>query len=387
MSKDSLTTGRFGSYGGMFVPELLIQPLKEVAEAFERFKKDKQAQAELQRLLLTFAGRPTPLYHARTLSDELGFQLYLKREDLLHGGAHKTNNTLGQGLLAQFMGKRKLIAETGAGQHGVAVAMIGALLNMPVTVFMGERDIKRQQPNVKRMQLFGADVVSVTGGSKTLKDAINEALRYYVAHSTETFYVFGTAAGPHPYPTIVRQFQEVIGREARRQILEQTNRLPKKVIACVGGGSNAIGIFSGFLADSEVELIGVEPAGGAPLNYGQPAILHGALSYALQDRHGNISESESIAAGLDYPGVGPEHSALKDAARAEYVTVTDAAALSAFHQLCTKEGIIPALESSHALAHAVSLKGKLKKTDLVIVNLSGRGDKDIDQLPPLTTHP
>ncbi len=367
----------FGEYGGQFIPELLIKPLQEVEFAFNKFKNDKAFINKLNVLLDTYAGRPTPLYKAENLSRELKFNLYLKREDLLHGGAHKTNNTLGQGLLADAMGKKELIAETGAGQHGVAVAMIGALLKKKVKIFMGARDIERQHLNVQRMKLYGAEVVSVTSGSKTLKDAINEALRYYSANSKNTFYIFGTAAGPHPFPTIVRHFQSIIGTESREQILNETKQLPTIVCACVGGGSNAIGIFSAFINDETVKLIGVEAAGGASLTNGTPAILHGSRSYCLQDSNGSISESQSISAGLDYPGVGPEHSKLKDIKRVIYTTATDAQALYAFKKLSKDEGIIPALESSHALAYVLSLKGKLPRTATVIVNLSGRGDKDL----------
>lgn len=367
----------FGEYGGQFVPELLVHPLKEVESAFTQYKDDPSFVKKLDVLLHTYAGRPTPLYKVENLSREVGFNLYLKREDLLHGGAHKTNNTLGQGLLADVMGKTELIAETGAGQHGVAVAMIGALLKKKVKIFMGARDIERQAPNVQRMKLFGAEVISVTSGSQTLKDAVNEALRYYSAHAKKSFYIFGTAAGPHPFPTIVRHFQSVIGTEAREQILKETGALPTMICACVGGGSNAIGIFSAFLNDASVQLVGVEAAGGASLTKGTPVIFHGSRSYALQDANGSILESESISAGLDYPGVGPEHAQLKDNQRVKYSTATDAQALRAFKKLCTDEGIIPALESSHALAYALSLKGKLPKTATVIVNLSGRGDKDL----------
>ncbi len=376
-------TGTFGDFGGMFVPELLVKPLQEVAVAFEKFKKDKKAQAQLQLLLHDFAGRPTPLYCAENFSKKYGHKIYFKREDMLHGGAHKTNNTLGQGLLAKIMKKRELIAETGAGQHGVAVAMIGALLGIPVKIFMGSRDVERQHMNVMRMKLFGAQVVSVTVGSQTLKDAINEALRYYVAHSDNSYYVFGTAAGPHPFPSIVRYFQQVIGKESRSQIIKREGKLPDAVFACVGGGSNAIGIFSAFLRDKKVKLFGAEAAGGASLNNGTPGILHGSYSYVLQDTYGNISESQSISAGLDYPGVGPEHSALKDAARAVYLPITDQQALDALQETCTLEGILPALESSHAIAAALQTAKKMKKNSLILINISGRGDKD---LTTITSH-
>lgn len=370
--------GYFGDYGGLFVPEMLVEPLKEATDAFNQARKDPSFKNDLNVLLKQYAGRPTPLYHATNLSKDLGFNLYLKREDLLHGGAHKTNNTLGQGLLAQRMGKTELIAETGAGQHGAAVAMIGALLGMKVKIFMGARDVERQQMNVQRMKLFGAEVIAVTSGSQTLKDSINEALRYYVSHFKTSYYVFGTVAGPHPFPSIVTYFQKVIGEEARAQIRKETGKLPDIVVACVGGGSNAMGIFSAFKKDSGVKLVGVEAAGGASLNDGSPAILHGSKSYCLQDDNGNICESQSISAGLDYPGVGPEHSHMRDTLRTQYVKATDAEALNAFKILCEREGIIPALESSHALAYALRLKGKLPAHTSVLVNLSGRGDKDLN---------
>lgn len=370
--------GYFGKYGGMFVPELLVPPLKEVAAAFEKIKKDRRFNEELHDLLHHFVGRPTPLYFAKNLSKKFGYNLYLKREDLVHGGAHKTNNTLGQGLLAKYMGKSELIAETGAGQHGFAVALIGALLKIPVKIFMGVKDVERQHMNVERMKLCGAEIIPVTAGSQTLKDAINEALRYYVSNSEKTYYLFGTVAGPHPFPTIVRHFQKIIGEETRQQIRKQAGRLPNKIIACVGGGSNAIGIFSTFLKDKNVKLIGVEAAGGASLEKGSIASLHGSLSYCLQDKNGQILESESIAAGLDYPGVGPQHSFLKDSKRVSYVPATDREALEAFKLLCMEEGIIPALESAHALAYAKKLAHKLPRNEIVIVNLSGRGDKDLD---------
>lgn len=370
--------GYFGKFGGMFVSELLVKPLQEVEDSFEKLKKDATAKKELSDLMKNFVGRPTPLYYAKNLSAKFGYKLFLKREDLVHGGAHKTNNSVGQGLLAKFMGKKELIAETGAGQHGFAVALVGALLKIPTKIFMGTRDIERQKMNVNRMRLCGAQIVPVESGSKTLKDAINEALRYYVANSKNAYYLFGTVAGPHPFPSIVKYFQRIIGREARRQIHEKTGRLPNYVVACVGGGSNAIGVFSDFVKDKAVKLIGVEAAGGASLQKGKIGSLHGSISYVLQDKNGQILESESIAAGLDYPGVGPEHSKLKDEKRVKYVSITDKEALDAFHLLCEEEGIIPALESSHALAYAKKLSGRLSKNDTVIVNLSGRGDKDLD---------
>lgn len=370
--------GYFGKFGGMFVSELLVKPLQEVARAFEKFKNNRKAQNDLRILLKDYVGRPTPLYHAKNLSKKFGYRLFLKREDLIHGGAHKTNNTVGQGLLAQFMDKKELIAETGAGQHGFAVALAGALFKIPVKIFMGAKDIERQHMNVMRMKLCGAEIIPVASGSQTLKDAINEALRYYIANSKNAYYLFGTVAGPHPFPSIVRYFQKIIGEETRRQILKNTKQLPTAVVACVGGGSNAIGIFSAFIKDKRVKLIGVEAVGGASLQKGRIGSLHGSLSYVLQDKNGQILESESIAAGLDYPGVGPEHSALKENKRVQYISVTDREALEAFHLLCEEEGIIPALESAHALAYAKKLSGKLSKNAAVIVNLSGRGDKDLE---------
>lgn len=370
--------GYYGKYGGMWVSELLVKPLQEVAAAFQMFQRSKTMKLELRGLLCDFVGRPTPLYFAKNLSKKFGYNLYLKREDLVHGGAHKTNNTVGQGLLAKFMGKKELIAETGAGQHGFAVALVGALLNIPVKIFMGAKDVDRQRMNVMRMKLCGAQIIPVTAGSQTLKDAINEALRYYVANSKKSYYLFGTVAGPHPFPSIVRYFQKIIGEETKRQIKKQTGHLPHKIIACVGGGSNAIGIFSAFLKDARVKLVGVEAAGGASLEKGSIASVHGSLSYCLQDKNGQILESQSIAAGLDYPGVGPEHSFLKDTKRVAYVCVTDKEALEAFKLLCREEGIIPALESAHALAYAKKLAHKLPRNEIVIVNLSGRGDKDLE---------
>lgn len=373
----SARVGYYGDFGGAFVPELLTSTLKEVSAAFEKFTHDRTQQAELKRLLTTFAGRQTPLFFAKNLSRLCKRKIYLKREDLLHGGAHKTNNTVGQGLLAKYMGKKMLIAETGAGQHGVAVALVGALLKMKVKIFMGARDVERQSPNVQRMQLLGAEVVSVQSGSKTLKDAINDAMRFFVANAHEAYYLFGTVAGPHPFPAIVRHFQSIIGTEARAQILKAEGKLPTHVVACVGGGSNAIGIFSGFLNDKNVELIGVEAAGGATLQKGSPAIVHGSYSYCMQDTNGQIMESHSISAGLDYPGVGPEHSMLKESGRVTYKPITDAQALDGFQLLCREEGIIPALESSHAIAHVVRTAHTLPKNALIIINLSGRGDKDL----------
>jgi tryptophan synthase beta chain len=377
--------GRFGDYGGFYVPEVLIPALEELEDSFYRFHQDKTFTDELAGLLANYAGRPTPLYYAKRFSEHVGFSVYLKREDLLHGGAHKVNNTLGQGLLAKYMGKTKLIAETGAGQHGLATAMIGALFGMETKIFMGVTDIVRQSVNVHKMKLCGAQVIPVEGGTGTLKDAINDALRYWTANVTDTFYLFGSACGPHPYPTIVRHFQTCIGKETHQQCLDKLGRLPDMVLACVGGGSNAIGIFSGFLDDKNVRLIGVE-AGGRSLSSGKHAasllagkmgILHGAKAYLLQDAEGQVNETESVSAGLDYPAVGPEHCMLKDTGRAEYVAAEDEEVLDAFELLCRTEGILPALESTHALAWLVKQKGKLHKQTTVVVNLSGRGDKDV----------
>ena len=377
--------GRFGDYGGFYVPEVLIPVLEELEEAFYRFYEDEQFVAELAQLSTDYAGRPSPLYYARRFSEYVGFKVYLKREDLLHGGAHKVNNTLGQGLLAKYMGKTKLIAETGAGQHGLATAMIGAFFGMETKIFMGVTDVERQSVNVHKMKLCGAEVIPIEGGTGTLKDAINDALRYWTGHVLDTFYLFGSACGPHPYPTIVRHFQSCIGTETRQQCLEQIGRLPDVVVACVGGGSNAIGIFSGFLEDKDVKLIGVE-AGGRSLSSGKHAatlvagrvgVLHGAKSYLLQDEEGQVNETESVSAGLDYPAVGPEHCFLKDSGRAEYVAAEDDEVLDAFGLLSKTEGILPALEPSHALAYLISQKGKLDPDTIVVANLSGRGDKDV----------
>ncbi len=377
--------GRFGEYGGYYVPEVLIPALEELEEAFFRFHEDKAFVAELTQLLANYAGRPSPLYLAKRFSAHVGFQVYLKREDLLHGGAHKINNSLGQGLLAKYMGKTKLIAETGAGQHGLATSMVGALLGMETKIFMGVTDIERQSVNVHKMRLCGAEVVPVEGGTGTLKDAINDALRYWTANVTDTFYLFGSAAGPHPYPTIVKHFQSCIGREARQQCLEQAGRLPDMVVACVGGGSNAIGMFAGFLDDKNVRLVGVEAGGkglktgkhAASLSAGKPGILHGARAYLLQDEDGQVLDTESISAGLDYAAVGPEHCYLKDTGRAQYVAAVDDDVLDTFELLTKLEGILPALESTHALAYIVSQKGKLPPETIAVVNLSGRGDKDV----------
>lgn len=377
--------GHFGPYGGRYVAETLMPALLELEAAYEDARKDPSFHEAFARLLNHYAGRPTPLYKAQRLSTHCGgATIYLKREDLAHTGAHKINNTLGQALLAQRMGKTKIIAETGAGQHGVATATAAALFGMECRVFMGTEDVKRQAPNVRRMELLGAQVIPVSSGTGTLKDAMNEAMRYWVSAVRDTFYVIGSVAGPHPYPTMVRDFQRVIGDEARRQILEQEGRLPRALIACVGGGSNAMGLFYPFLEDP-VAMIGVEAAGkgietgkhAATLGAGSIGVLHGSKSYVLQDGHGQILEAHSISAGLDYPGVGPEHAWLKDNGRAHYVAVTDAEALEAFHTLSTLEGIIPALESAHAVAHAMAEAARSTPDDLLIVNLSGRGDKDL----------
>ncbi len=375
--------GYFGSYGGQFVPETLIKTLRELEDAFFRFKKDKIAKKEFEDYLKNYAGRETPLYYAQNLSDYVGFKVYLKREDLLHTGAHKLNNTLGQILLAKFMGKNRIVAETGAGQHGVATATASALLGMECVVYMGKKDMERQEPNVKRMKLLGANVIKVEKGSMTLKSAINEALRDWVKNVKTTHYLLGSAVGPHPFPLIVKYFQSVIGKEARKQILNQEGRLPDSVVACVGGGSNAIGIFSGFVKDN-VELIGVEAGGeslelgkhSATLTKGRPGILHGALSYLLQDDYGQVARVHSVSAGLDYPGVGPEHSYLKDSERAKYDVCFDGEAIEGFKVLSRLEGIIPALESSHAVGYVLKNRDRFKDK-LVIVNLSGRGDKDL----------
>jgi len=379
-------SGRFGQYGGFYVPEVLIPALEEMESAFYRYYKDTKFVAELDVLYRDYAGRPTPLYYAIRFSELVGFKVYIKREDLLHGGAHKVNNCLGQGLLAKYMGKTKLIAETGAGQHGLATSMIGALFGMQTKIFMGTTDVDRQSVNVHKMKLCGAEVIPVKGGTGTLKDAINEALRYWTANVTDTFYLFGTVCGPHPYPTIVKHFQTCIGTETRRQCLEKIGRLPDIVTACVGGGSNAIGIFNAFLNDKEVKLVGVEPAGkglktgkhAASLCAGKVGILHGTKMYLLQDETGQIVDTESISAGLDYPGVGPEHCLLKDTGRAQYFAVEDKDVLEVFDIFTKCEGILPALESAHALAWIYSQKNKLPDDTIVVVNLSGRGDKDVD---------
>ncbi|GHV30112.1 tryptophan synthase beta chain [Synergistales bacterium] len=383
-----ITKGAFGEFGGMFVPEILAPTLLELERAFEEAQADPAFGAELDGLLREYAGRETPLYRCRNITSGTKARIYLKREDLLHGGAHKTNQVLGQALLARRMGKTRLIAETGAGQHGVATAIAGALFKMETRVYMGSKDMERQAPNVFRMRLMGAEVVPVETGSRGLKDAINEALRDWAGSYERTHYLLGTAAGAHPFPTIVREFQRVIGREAKRQIAEAEGRLPDAVFACVGGGSNAIGIFADFIDEPSVELVGVEPAGhglhtekhGATIEKGRPGILHGSYSYVLQDEDGQIRESHSISAGLDYPGVGAQHSYLHSIGRAKYVGATDKEALGAFALLSREEGIIPALESSHALAEAMKRARAAKEEQVYIVNLSGRGDKDMEQV-------
>ncbi|MEH6503722.1 MAG: tryptophan synthase subunit beta [Cycloclasticus sp.] len=378
--------GHFGPYGGLFVAETLMESIEELNEAYAKYMKDPEFLAELDADLHDYVGRPSPIYHAKRLSNETGgAQIYLKREDLNHTGAHKINNTIGQALLAKRMGKTRIIAETGAGQHGVATATVAARLGLECVVYMGAEDIQRQSPNVYRMRLLGATVVPVTSGSQTLKDALNEALRDWVTNIDNTYYIIGTVAGPHPYPAMVRDFQTIIGRETRQQMLEKTGRLPDALVACVGGGSNAIGLFHPFIEDESVEMYGVEAAGlgietgqhSAPLCAGKPGVLHGNRTYLMADENGEIIETHSISAGLDYPGVGPEHSWLKDSGRAEYVNIKDDEALAAFHQLTRVEGIIPALESSHAVAYATKLAKTMDKDQNIVVNLSGRGDKDI----------
>ncbi|QXP84889.1 tryptophan synthase subunit beta [Methylococcus sp. Mc7] len=381
--------GHFGPYGGIFVAETLMEPLEELRAAYHRYLKDPEFLAELDHDLNHYVGRPSPIYHAERLSRVLGgAQIYFKREDLNHTGAHKVNNTVGQALLAKRMGKRRVIAETGAGQHGVATATVAARLGMECVVYMGAVDVQRQALNVFRMKLLGATVVAVESGSRTLKDALNEAMRDWVTNVDDTFYIIGTVAGPHPYPAMVRDFQAVIGREARSQMLDLAGRLPDALVACVGGGSNAIGLFYPFVDDREVAMYGVEAAGdgietgrhSAPLSAGRPGVLHGNRTYLMEDDDGEIIETHSISAGLDYPGVGPEHAWLKDSGRATYVSATDDEALEAFHTLTRLEGIIPALESSHAVAYALKLAPTLSPDKIVLVNLSGRGDKDINTI-------
>jgi tryptophan synthase beta chain len=381
-----LTDGRFGPYGGAYVPEILMPALEQLEQAFVDAQQDPDFQEELAGLLARYAGRPTPLTLCRNLGPERA-RIYLKREDLLHGGAHKTNQVLAQAMLARRMGKTRLIAETGAGQHGVATAMAGALFGLKTRIYMGADDVERQRLNVFRMELMGAEVVPVESGGRTLKDAVNEALRDWTASFADTHYLLGTVAGPHPYPTMVREYQRVIGREARAQILADEGRLPDAVIACVGGGSNAMGLFADFVGDAAVRLIGVEAAGkgldgsehGATILRGRPGILHGAETYVLQDEDGQIDDTWSVSAGLDYPAVGPEHAWLKDSGRAEYVGATDREALDAFALLARSEGIVCAFESAHALAHALKMAEESDAESLLVVNISGRGDKDMEQ--------
>ncbi|HOT47530.1 MAG TPA: tryptophan synthase subunit beta [Syntrophales bacterium] len=377
--------GHFGMFGGRYVAETIMPALAELEAAYRASRRDRAFQAEFRDYLRQYSGRETPLYLARNLTEKLGgAKIYLKREDLNHTGSHKINNTLGQALLARRMGKRRVIAETGAGQHGVATATVAALFGMECRVFMGEEDIRRQAPNVLRMRILGSEVVPVTAGSATLKDAMNEAMRHWVTHVRDTFYIIGSVAGPHPYPMMVRDFQSVIGRETRRQILRLEGRLPDCIVACVGGGSNAMGIFFPFRNDRAVRLVGVEAAGlgiatgkhSASISAGSVGVLHGSKSYLLQDGDGQIREAHSVAAGLDYPGVGPEHSWFKETGRADYVSVEDGEALEAFRTLCTTEGIIPAMESAHAVAYAMKLASAMGKERIVVINLSGRGDKD-----------
>jgi len=378
--------GKFGEFGGMFAPEILMPALNELSKAFDKYAMDERFIREFNQILKHYSGRPTPLYYAERYSYYIGCKVYLKREDLNHGGAHKINNVMGQALLAKKMGKTKLVAETGAGQHGFATAIAGAYFGMPTKIFMGEIDIKRQAYNVYRMQLLGAEVIPVKSGSRTLKDAVNEGLRYWIANLQEYHYLMGSVVGPHPYPLIVREFQRVIGKEIREQILELEGRVPNAIFACIGGGSNAIGAFYDFINDDRVKLIGVEAAGegkdtdkhSIALGLGRKGVLHGAMQYLLQNEYGNIMETHSISAGLDYPGVGPEHCYLKDLNRLKIGEATDNETLEAFKRLSILEGIIPALESSHALAYLEKVRNEFKKDDVVVVNLSGSGSKDLD---------
>lgn len=378
--------GHFGIFGGRFVPETLMKAVLELEDSYEDAKKDPAFRLEIQKLLAEYVGRETPLYYAKNLTKFVGgAQIYLKREDLNHTGAHKINNAIGQALLAVRMGKRKIVAETGAGQHGVATATVCALLNLDCLIFMGEEDVKRQELNVFRMELLGAKVISVTSGSATLKDAVNEALRYWVENVDDTHYLLGSVMGPHPFPMMVRDFQSVIGKETKQQFLAKEGKLPEAIVACIGGGSNAIGMFHPFIEDNEVALYGVEAAGkgidtefhAASLTKGKPGVLHGSLMYLLQDKDGQINEAHSISAGLDYPGVGPEHSFLKDSGRANYRSITDQEALDGFQLLSKLEGIIPALESAHAIAYTIKLAAEMKAEEHIVVCLSGRGDKDV----------
>jgi len=380
------TLGQYGKYGGRYIPETLMQAVIELEEAYATVKEDPAFQARMDELLKEYVGRETPLYFAEHLTQTIGgAKIYLKREDLNHTGAHKINNTIGQALLAERMGKRKIVAETGAGQHGVATATVCALLDLECVIFMGEEDVRRQELNVFRMELLGATVIPVTQGSRTLKDAVNEALRYWVKHVEDTHYLMGSVLGPHPFPQLVRDFQAVIGKETRRQIIEKEGRLPEAIVACVGGGSNAIGMFHPFIDDTDVKLYGIEAAGSgidtekhaATMTKGEVGVLHGSMMYLLQDAHGQVQEAHSISAGLDYPGVGPEHSLLKDIGRVQYEAVTDEQALEALQLLSRKEGIIPALESAHAIAYATQLAAEMDKEEILVICLSGRGDKDV----------
>ena len=378
--------GRFGEFGGKYVAETLMEAIQELQDAYEKFRNDPEFIREFETDLRDYVGRPSAMYYAARMSEAYGAQIWLKREDLNHTGAHKINNAIGQALLAKRLGKTRIIAETGAGQHGVATATVAARLGLECVVYMGAEDVARQQPNVYRMKLLGAKVVPVESGTRTLKDALNEAMRDWVTNVDNTFYIIGTVAGPHPYPQMVRDFQSVIGKEARAQMLEKTGRLPDAVVACVGGGSNAIGIFHAFLNDKDVALYGAEAGGdgvetgrhAAPLTAGRPGVLHGNRTYLMEDEDGQIIGTHSISAGLDYPGVGPEHSWLKDLGRVTYDAITDAEAMSAFHDVMRYEGIIPALESSHAVAYAKKLAAQYGKDKIILVNLSGRGDKDIN---------
>jgi tryptophan synthase beta chain len=381
--------GRFGKFGGRYVPETLMNALIELEEAYRKYSQDDDFQKEVNYLLTQYSGRQTPLYYAERLSESLGgAKIYLKREDLNHTGAHKINNAIGQAVLAKRMGKKKVIAETGAGQHGVATATVASLLGMECKVFMGEEDTKRQQLNVFRMNLLGAEVIPVISGTRTLKDACNETLRYWVSHVQDTYYILGSATGPHPYPMMVRDFQRIIGDETREQILAAEGKLPDVIVACVGGGSNAAGIFYPFVRDEGVRLIGAEAAGkgtdteyhAATMTKGSHGVFQGSLSYLLQDSFGQVQEAHSISAGLDYPGIGPEHAYLKDSQRAEYFPITDAEALEALQYLSRKEGIIPALESAHAIAQTMKIAPKMSKDEIIVVNLSGRGDKDVESI-------
>ena len=387
MKHNDPVNGKFGKYGGKYIPETLVPAIEELELAYEKYKRDAEFQKELSYYLTNYAGRPTPLYFAKNLSDHIGgARIYLKREDLLHGGAHKTNNALGQALLAKRMGKKRIIAETGAGQHGVGTAIASAVLGMAAEVYMGAKDVRRQSPNVVRMQLLGTKVHEVSSGSQTLKDAINEALRDWITNIQDTYYLIGSVVGPHPYPMMVRDFQNIIGHEIKKQIYNISNRLPDAIVACVGGGSNAIGTFYPFLDDNQVQLFGVEAGGqgidsgkhSATLTAGSQGILHGMLTYLLQDEFGQVTETHSISAGLDYPGVGPEHALLKDIKRVKYVECLDDDVVDAFLKLCKLEGIIPALEPAHAISYAMELAGKMDNNNAIVVTLSGRGDKDVE---------